>query len=200
MNKFFYTVAVFVMISFSAPLGVSAHCDTLNGPVVNAARRALNTENVNYAVVWVKQKDEDDIVEALKKAIEKRKKAKTQEEKNSADMEFFETLARIHREGEGVQYEGIKPANLAEPEIVLADEAVETGDLEGVLKHVQSSKNKEILTHFFHEMKEAAVYDIDDVSAGRRFVRSYVTFIHAVEKAMKGENLHAGEIHEHGGQ
>jgi hypothetical protein len=35
-----------------------AHCDTLDGPVVAAARKALDSGNVNLILVWVQKKDE----------------------------------------------------------------------------------------------------------------------------------------------
>lgn len=197
MKKFIYVIAIFIAAPFLIPLEALAHCDTLNGPVVNAARRALNTGNANYALIWVKQKDEDEIREALTQARKKREKAKTQEDKDKADMEFFEILAKVHREGEGVKYEGIKPADFAEPEIVLADKAVETGELDDILPRIRSTKNKDVLARIFHEVIMRINYDADDVSAGREFVKSYVLFIHAVEKAMKGEDLHEGEVHEH---
>lgn len=48
-----------------------------------------------------KNKD-DEIRRAFKKARVRLKKAKTAKEREEAEMEFFETLIRVHREGEGV--------------------------------------------------------------------------------------------------
>lgn len=189
-------ILFFLVASFVSPRQVSAHCDTLDGPVVNAARKALNTENVNYVLIWVKPENEDEIRKALRRAMDKRKKAKTKEEKDKADMEFFEALVRIHREGEGAKYEGIKPAGSAEPEIALADKAVETSRIDEILGKIQSEHAKEIVKHLFHQVMEKSHYQIDDVSAGREFIEAYVKFIHTVEKAVKGEEVSA-EAHHH---
>lgn len=182
---------------FVFPSQASAHCDTLDGPVVQAARKAMETNNANYMLIWVKPENEDEIRKALQRARDKRKKAKNKEEREKAEMELFETLVRIHREGEGAQYEGIKPAGSVEPEIALADNAVKSGNLDNVLHHIASSQNKEIIHHLFHNVREKSKYQVDDVHAGREFIESYVLFIHAVEKAMKGEILRETHLHSH---
>jgi hypothetical protein len=46
----------FIFVSCLTTHEVSAHCDTLDGPVVNAARKALKTENVNYVLFGSSQK------------------------------------------------------------------------------------------------------------------------------------------------
>lgn len=188
-------ILFFLVASFISPRQASAHCDTLDGPVVNAARKALNTENVNYVLIWVKPENEDEIRKALEKARKKRKQAKTKEEKDKADIEFFEILVRIHREGEGAKYEGIKPAGSVEPEIALADKAVETGKIDEILNHITSEHSKEVVRHLFHKVQETSRYDVDNVPAGREFIEAYVKFIHTVEKAVKGQEVSVEEHH-----
>lgn len=191
------SIFLFVLTSFTLPSRVSAHCDTLDGPVVTAAKKALKTDNVNYILIWVKPENEDEIKKALKKARARKRLAKTKQEKEKAEMEVFKTLVRIHREGEGAKYEGIKPAGQIEPELAMADKAVETGKLDKILNHIKSPKNREIILHLFHEIKEKSHYDVDDVPAGREFIESYVIFIHAVEKAIKGVVLQKSKLHGH---
>lgn len=176
---------------------ISAHCDTLDGPVVNAARKAMETNNANYILIWVKPENENEIRKALKNARNKKAKAKTKKEKEIAEMELFEKLVRIHREGEGAKYEGLKPAGSIEPEIALADKAVETGKLNNVMSNIKSLENKEIVLHLFHKVKEKSHYKVDNVSEGREFIEAYVVFIHAVEKAIKGEVLEEDHLHIH---
>lgn len=186
-----------VLALFFSTETASAHCDTLDGPVVSAARKAMKTGNANYILVWVKPGSEDEIRKALKRAKTKKKAAKTRLEKDRAEMELFEVLVRIHREGEGAKYEGIKPAGSIEPEIALADKAVETGKLDDVLNQVKSAANREIILHLFHEVKEKSNYDVDNVPAGREFIEAYVVFVHAVEKAINGQALKEGHLHNH---
>ena len=37
------------------PAGVLAHCDTMDGPVVQAAQKALATGNVKLVLIWVQK-------------------------------------------------------------------------------------------------------------------------------------------------
>ena len=72
MKKYFNFVFIssfltFVFI-FSAQQ-VSAHCDGLDGPVVIAAKKALETENVNLVLIWVKKEFEDEINNAFQKTL-----------------------------------------------------------------------------------------------------------------------------------
>lgn len=176
---------------------VYAHCDTLDGPVVMAARKAIETGNPNYILIWVKSENEEEIDKVLKKVIAAKQSAKTKEAEAIAETELFESLVKIHREGEGAKYDGLKPAGSVEPEIALADKAVETGNLDVVLSRIDIPKNKEIILHLFHKVVENSRYSVDDVPSGREFVKSYVIFIHAVEKAMHGKTLVESELHNH---
>ena len=50
-------------------------------------------------------------------------------------MYFFETLVRLHRAGEGAPYTGLKPAGRdLGPAIPAADRALETGDVEPLVR------------------------------------------------------------------
>ncbi|OGK67085.1 hypothetical protein A2209_01415 [Candidatus Roizmanbacteria bacterium RIFOXYA1_FULL_41_12] len=201
MNQHLSKIFLIILFSVSAllfsPRQASAHCDTLDGPVITAARKALSTNNVNYVLIWVKPENEDEIKKALKRAKSKRNQAKTKEEKAQADLEFFETLVKIHREGEGAKYEGIKPAGSVEPEIALADKAVKTGTLDEVLHLIPSEENQDIILHLFHKLIEKSHYEVDNVPAGREFIEAYVVFVHSVEKALQGIALHKNELHHH---
>ena len=51
------------------PNGVFAHCDGLDGPVVKAAQKALETGNVNLVLIWVQKKDEGQIKKAFQNPL-----------------------------------------------------------------------------------------------------------------------------------
>ena len=82
-------------ITLLVPAIASAHCDRLDGPVVAAARKALDTGNVNLVLVWVQKKDDAEIRKHFDKTVAVRKAGG--QAKELADMYFFETLVRIHR-------------------------------------------------------------------------------------------------------
>ncbi len=71
----------------------------MDGPVVKAAQKALETGNVNLALIWVQKTDEAEIRKAFDQTVTVRKLSP--EARALADRYFFETLVRLHRAGEG---------------------------------------------------------------------------------------------------
>jgi len=86
------------------------HCDTLDGPIVKAAKMALSKGNVNLILPWVPKKAEGRLKKAFEKTLRVRKLGK--QVRDLADYWFFETAVRLHREGEGAPYTELKPAGL----------------------------------------------------------------------------------------
>jgi hypothetical protein len=182
---------------------VQAHCDTLDGPVVNAARTALTESNVNRVLIWVQKQDEAEIKQAFEKTLAVRKLST--EARNLADMYFFETLVRIHRAGEGAPYTGLKPAGDLSPAIRAADMAIKDGKLEPVARLLTGAVH-EGLHKRFEEVSTRTNFAPNDVSAGREYVEAYVKYVHYVEgvyDASSGavaEHAHAEgapAVHEH---
>jgi hypothetical protein len=156
-----------------------AHCDTLDGPVVNEARKALDTGNVNLVLGWVQKKDETEIRNAFNKASNVRKTSAPAKE--LADHYFFETLVRVHRAGEGAPYTGLKPAGEIEPPIAAADKSIETGKLEPVAKLVKE-RMEQGLHQQFDSVAAKKKYSPNDVAAARAYVDAYVEYVHYVER------------------
>ena len=183
------TFAVAMLIG-SAP--VRAHCDTLDGPVVAAARKALDSGNVNLVLVWVQKKDESEIRNMFQKTAAVRKAGG--QAKELADMYFFETLVRIHRAGEGAGYTGLKPAGKIEPPIAAADKSLESGKLQEVAQLI-SKRMEQGLHRHFEDMMKKKKYNPDDVAAGRAFASAYVEYTHYVERLYDaGETLAPGRV------
>lgn len=157
-----------------------AHCDTMNGPVVTAARKALESGNVNLVLMWVRKDDEATIKEAFSKTLAVRKLSP--DAKRLADMYFFETLVRVHRAGEGVPYTGLKDAETSvEPGIAMADHAIEAGSVNELVTHMTGNMETE-LRERFTRLVDLKRFKQDDVVAGRKYVEAYVSFIHYVER------------------
>jgi hypothetical protein len=169
-------LAVFAL-AWNQPAG--AHCDTLDGPVVGAARQALDSGNVNLILIWVQQKDEAEIRNQFQKTVAMRKL--NAQAKDFADMYFFETLVRLHRMGEGAGYTGLKPTGQIEPSIAAADKALETEKLEGVVKLITERMHAGLERHF-KEVTTKKEYNQDDIAAGRVFASAYVEYTHYVER------------------
>jgi len=175
--------ALSAVLAFAAAAAWSAqagaHCDTLDGPVVSAARKALDMGNVSLALVWVQKTDEGEIRNAFQKARNVRKAGG--EARDLADLYFFETLVRIHRAGEGAGYTGLKPAGHVEPPIAAADKAIETGKLQPLGKLIAERIEKGLHGHFNAVMAKKK-YQPNDVEAGRAYASAYVEFVHYAER------------------
>lgn len=102
------------------------HCDSLDGPVVTAARRALALDDVELVLPYVHAGAETEVRDAFDLTVKAR--IHGGEAGEVADRWFFETVVRLHRAGEGAHFTGLKPAGLdVGPVIPPAERALETG-------------------------------------------------------------------------
>ncbi len=164
---------------------ILAHCDSMEGPVVKASRQALETGNINYVLIWVRQEDEAEVRGIFVKVTKVR--TLSQEAKDLADLYFFESVVRIHRMGEGVSYTGLKPVDY-EPAagIEAADIAIRENSITGILDNVAEEYHSELKASF-NELQSKSNYGVDDLTAGREYVEAYVHFIHYVEALFSGQ-------------
>lgn len=186
----------FVAFLFAAVLAVAlsrpayAHCDSMNGPVIKAAKLALEKGDVTPVLKWVTAKDEPAIREAFKKTLTVRTKGK--EARELADLYFFETLVRIHRAGEGEPYTGLKgPEAEVEPGIEAADHAIEAGDIKILMKALHADLERGLRERFEAVAKTKAGAE-RDVESGRAYVAAYVAFIHYAENLFKAAQAGGG--------
>jgi len=157
-----------------------AHCDSLDGPVVKAARQALDTGNPNLVLIWVQRDDVAEITNAFQKTLTVRKLSPAAKE--LADDYFFETLVRVHRQGESAPYTGIKPAGRdLGPAIPAADKALEAGSEEPVLKLLTGAVQKGLREQFNNAASKKR-FNKDDVAGGQQYIAAYVEYIHYVER------------------
>jgi hypothetical protein len=187
------TLSVFVLLNAVYVGNASAHCDTLDGPVVATARIALDKGDVTPLLKWVRPEQEKKIQAAFQKTLAMR--VKGAEVKEFAEMYFFETLVRIHREGEGAPYTGLKPGEAVDPAVALADKALVNGNVDKLVNVLSNAMTNGIRKRFQH-VRETQKHADDSVTAGREFVESYVIFTHYVEGLhglIKGGAAHHGE-------
>ena len=178
------SVVALVMVLVLATAGNSlAHCDGLDGPVVNLARQALAKGDVKIVLPWVAADKEAEIRKAFDLAVAVR--GKGDKEKELADTYFFETLVRGHRAGEGAPYTGLKPAGLdLGPAIPAADKALETGNPQELVTLINGKVHDGILKYFV-AAREKKAHAGDSVEAGRAYVNAYVPYLHFVERLYK---------------
>jgi hypothetical protein len=122
--------ALVVAGSLNVPQTAFAHCDTVDGPVAQAAL-------VNIPLAYAPPAAEPEIRAQFERA--RKVRALGPEARALADHSFMETVVRLHRAGEGAAFEGLKPAGIDHgPAIPAAEAAVKSGDL---------SKIRSILVH-----------------------------------------------------
>lgn len=174
---------------FLNPLTASAHCDTMDGPVIGDAQKALAEENFSYIAKWVLPEREEDIEGIFAQVMEVRDDSP--EAQKLADQYLFENLVRIHREGEGAPYTGVKPEGTPmEEAIVAADRSIATGTLSPLEELVEPELMPQ-LEEAFEGVLAAKDFDTSNVDAGREYVMNYVTFTHLAE----GEEHEEADLH-----
>lgn len=178
--RFLRLTITFVIAVLLVPAVARAHCDSLDGPVVKAAERALETGDVNRAFVWIAAVDEAEVRAAFDKVLAVRALGGTATE--LADQYFFETVVRLHRRSEGEPYTGLQPAGVDSGWLIPA------ADL-AILK-LSAAPLVDLLTrevargiHLrFEAVLAARIFPGASVEAGRRYVGAYLDFIQYLEQ------------------
>jgi len=162
--------------SLALPGLAHAHCDTMDGPVVLAAQRALASGELEPLLIWVREQDEAEVRHAFDHV--RRVRELGGDAATLADRFFFETVVRLHREGEGEPYTGLKPAGTDVGRAVPAgDRALESGSVEE-LRALLHTIVDERLDELFADAYARSDFAPSDVAAGREFVAAYVEFQH----------------------
>ncbi len=183
-----------IMIIYLSTDNLFAHCDTMDGPVVSDANKALEQNNVNYVLKWVRSESDKEVIEVFNLALAVR--SLSPESKQLADKYFFETVVRLHRMGEGVPYTGIKPSGTPiDEKILAADKSIELGNLSPLTNLVPQEKISE-LKEKFEKVLSLKNFDINNVQAGREYIEAYVQFFHFAEGEEGHNPAHIEEIKE----
>lgn len=194
MHRFRTKAVVFLVAILCAILArrTDAHCDTLDGPVVMAAKAALQDGDVASVLKWVRASDETEVREVFGKTLKVRRLS--DEARELADLHFFETLVRLHRASEGMAYTGLKPAGTIDPSVVAADEALARGSVDALAEEIAHAVAAGIRSRFARVVAAKAHAD-ESVESGRAFVAAYVQYVHFVEAVHALVGAGASEHH-----
>jgi uncharacterized protein DUF6448 len=175
------------------------HCDSIDGPVVTAARRALEKEDINLILPYVKESATGEVRSAFEKALQTRKLNAAARE--LADLYFYETAVRLHRAGEGAPYSGLKPAGLdVGPVIPVAETAIEVGSPDALIRILTDTLRHEV-RHRFEQMQHLRDHRPGDVAKEREYVEAMLglqVYSHQLYQAMKAAPHEGGHEHHHG--
>lgn len=164
------------------------HCDSLDGPVVSAARLALDADNPALVLPYVPEEAEAEVKAVFDQVTDAR--VLGGQARVVADRHFFETVVRLHRAGEGAPYTGLKPAGLSHgPVIPLAERAVLTGDAGEVVGFLAAELTDQV------ERRLAEVRSLEDsrsrsLADARRHVEAMLDFevyCHSVHQALHSQ-------------
>lgn len=204
--KILASIAAALLLVAQSPK-VRAHCDGLDGPVVQAAEKAFATGDVNLVLIWVPKEAEAEIKKTFSETLAVRKL--NAQARQLADTHFFETLVRLHRTSEGAGFTGLKPRGRdLGPAIPAADKALHEGNADSLVQLLVSTIKNRVEEHF-NEALTKQKFATNDLDAGRAFVKAYVEYIHCIEALYEtathpthghyndSENLSSLEEHPH---
>ena len=176
------------------------HCDSLDGPVVAAARAALDAHDVALALPFVPEEAEAEVRATFDRVLSARNQSEASRE--VADRLFFETVVRLHRAGEGAPYTGLRPAGLSVgPVIPLAEKAIEEGSADELLGFLEDALRDELRARLEVVRSLAAEKD-DSVQAARSYVEAmlgYEVYTNHLYEALRSTEHHEAGAHAHHG-
>ncbi|WP_029035653.1 DUF6448 family protein [Salinimicrobium terrae] len=191
-NSVVYLIGLF-MVLWILPQNALAHCDSYDGPVIQDALKALDQDNVTLVYKWISEDQEEEISDLFQKTLKFQKKDK--EVYQLLEKHFLETLVRLHREGEGAPYTGLKPAGTTKPIIVMTDEALQDEDPETLFGNLENHIEK-VIREKYDKVLQLRQVQNESVQQGRAYVAAYVDYTHTVE-ALHDVITHDTAKHKH---
>jgi hypothetical protein len=189
------TTLLALLVAFTLPAALAAHCDTVDGPVVTAARAALESGDLTPLLRWVPAEAEPEIAAAYERTRQVR--SLSAEARELADRWFFETVVRLHRAGEGEPYQGLAaPDAPVDAAVAAVDEALKTGAPERLVRLLTSAVEAGVRQRFAAAVKAKAHAD-ESVREGRELVAAYVELTHYSERIRLLAAGEAAQAHQH---
>lgn len=173
------------------------HCDSMDGPVVKAAMKALESGDVRAVLPFVPREGEAEVTAAFEKVMKAREQSL--EAKDVADRHFFETVVRIHRAGEGAPFTGLKPAGLGQgPVVPMAEKAIERGSPEELVKLLTDAVEEQINERFERVMRlkeEASDKGVEEMREYVEAMLSLEVYSHKLYECAHSEPHGEGSHH-----
>jgi hypothetical protein len=161
-------------------------CNQHDGPVTRAAKRALETGNAQYILIWIQKESENTVKNLLERACCERTTRKDSHQRTT-DW-FFETVNRLHSAYYGPCNLDISTKSREEKEIILlVERACESGNVEELLTIIPDASAVEMRQCFEDVMKKRD-YGGKNSAAGRVYISAVVDFIACVHHLCSGSH------------
>lgn len=175
------------------------HCDSLDGPVVTAARKALEAEDVELVLPYVHAGGEPEVRSMFTTVLPVRRQSPAA--RAVADQLFLETVVRVHRAGDGAPYTGIKPAGLTVGRVIpLAEHSIESGSSEALVRFLSEVLRDEFTSRLEHVKLLDAMKHLS-LDFARKHVEAMLGFeayAHLVYQALSARAIHnPGDLAHH---
>ena len=150
----------------------------MDGPVVMAARAALQQGRPDPVLAYVPAAAEAEMRDAFQRALAAR--AAGGAAAAVAEQWLFETAVRLHRAGEGQPFTGLRPAGLGfGPVVPLAEQALAGGDPRPLFRFLTDAMHQELHRRFdrARHLAQAAQEHLGDVAAARERTSAELSFM-----------------------
>lgn len=169
-------VVVALMIVFGlAASRAWTHCDTMNGPVATAARKALETGKFETIAIFAGEKQEKELRDGFRQCLAVYKMGG--HGKKLAERYFVETAVRLNRQALGIPFKGLKPAQPFSPDIAAAEKSLENGELKPVTDLLSAELQKEAEKWFQKAMEARRYKDESNLELARKWTDAYYKYI-----------------------
>jgi hypothetical protein len=193
--KFLLLSGMFIFF-VSIPQVALAHCDSYDGPVIKDALKAFDENKVELVLKWVEEEHETEIKNLFSKTYAL--KGADKEIYKILEKHFLETLVRLHREGEGESYTGLKPAGSTTAIIVMADKALSENDVDELSTKL-NAHIEQVVKEKYEKVAALSKVKEESVENGREYVAAYVDYTHTLEGIHAvlehGAGTHVAEKH-----
>lgn len=195
--KHFVPLFIITFLMGLGTLPASAHCDSYDGPTVQDAVKALESNNVNLVLKWISKDQEAEVIALFNKTYKLRNG--DPEIYALVEKHFLETLVRLHRETEGAPFTGLKPAGTTQKIVQLSDHALAVKDFEGLIGKL-NSHIESVLREKYQRVARLDAVKEDSPEKGREYVEAYVDYTHRIEALhaiIEGGAGHSHAAHQH---
>jgi hypothetical protein len=147
--------------------------DEMPGPVLKAAKIALETGNVNYILIWVPENSENTVKNLLEKTCCKRSSV-LNTQKQAYDW-YYETVNRFYLSSRSPDYHTTQSLDFAGKLVLKIDRAIESGNFEEIRDIIPVTHEADAKQRFQHLIKMKD-FPVNNIAAGRSYVSAFFDF------------------------